>query len=129
MELIFPGIAAAAVAFCLNRILVDKMGIKAVTSLIPAVEESLKSFIPFMLGAPILYSHAVFGTAELIYETFTTGNSKGLLGSLVSFLTHLFFGMVTIVFFETTGILILSVLAAAAGHSIWNRLITYIYTR
>lgn len=120
---------AAAAAYILNRIIIAKVGNKGMVTLIPIVEESLKSLAAVLLGASLISSHLIFGAVEASCEIAGAKSFKGAVGGLSSFAAHGFLGLVTTAGFELTNSLTLGIGAAAVLHSLWNRVITRTYTQ
>lgn len=123
------GMLAAIAAYAINRIIIAGMGNKGMVTLIPIVEESLKSFAALFLGASLINSHFVFGAIEAGYEIAGAKGIKSVWGGLSSFAAHGFLGLVTAWMFRLTGSLLLGIGGASVLHSMWNRFITGTYTR
>lgn len=129
MNSLAAGLAAAIAAYAVNRLVIEKAGNKALNTLIPISEEALKSFLALLFGAPMLQVHSVFGAAEALYEIAGARGISGVWGGILSFATHSFLGLITVMTLQLTGSLLLGVLGASVVHSIWNRVVTKIYTR
>ena len=129
MKSLVAGLAAAAAAYVLNRFLIEKAGNKGMNTLIPISEEALKTLAAVFFGAPLIQVHSVFGALEAGYEILGAGGEKGVLGGILSFAAHSFLGLVTVAAFQLTRSLLLSIFAASVVHSMWNRVVTYTYTR
>ncbi|MGI6553901.1 MAG: hypothetical protein ACOX2P_00465 [Bacillota bacterium] len=123
------GVLAAAAAYLINRLIIGQAGNKGIVTFIPIVEEAVKSLSAVALGAPLVNTHAVFGAIEAGYEILGAKSIKGVVGGLSSFVTHGFWGLITVGIYRVTGSLLLGIGAAAVVHSIWNRVITGIYLR
>lgn len=129
MTSLAAGVIAAAAAYIFNRIIIAKAGNKGIVSLIPIVEELLKSLTAVYLGASIISVHSVFGAIESGYEIKGAKSIKGVLGGITSFAMHGLLGLVTAAVWTWTNNLFLGIGASAMLHSLWNRLITKAYIR
>lgn len=129
MTSLAAGVIAAAAAYIFNRIIIEKAGNKGIVSLIPIVEELLKSLTAVYLGTSIISVHSVFGAIEAGYEIRGAKSIKGVLGGITSFVMHGLLGLVTAAVWTWTNNLFLGIGASAMLHSLWNRLITKAYIR
>lgn len=129
MDAVAAGLIAAAASFLLNKAMIRMFGNIALTTVIPIFEEGFKSLIPVLMGTSILLSHITFGIAESVYEVFTSSGKRADLGALVSFLSHCFLGILTVILINTTKSLMLSIIGAAFLHILWNRMVAGVYTR
>lgn len=129
MKSVVAGVLAAAIAYILNRIVIARAGNKGIVSLIPIVEEVLKSLGAVYLGGSLVTTHFVFGAVEACYEIFGAQSFKEILGGFSSLATHGAMGLVTFGVLVLTDSLWLGIGAASVLHSLWNRMITGTYTR
>lgn len=97
-------------------------------TLIPIVEEALKSFSALLLEASLINTHFVFGIIEAGYEIIGSKSVKGVMGGMSSLFAHGLLGLTTAGVFRMTDSLLLGIGAAAVLHSVWNRVVTGIYT-
>jgi len=123
------GVIAAAAAYLINLVIIEKAGNKGMVSFIPIVEEILKTVTAFCLGASVINAHSVFGAIEAGYEIREANSVRGVLGGISSFAAHGLLGVVTAAVWKLTNSLLLGIGASAMLHSIWNRAITGAYTR
>lgn len=129
MRSIAAGVLAAAAAYFLNRIIITEAGNKGIVSLIPIVEEVLKSLAAVYLGGALVTAHLIFGAIEACYEILGAKGLKGVMGGFSSLAAHGALGLITSGVFLLTNSLWLGIGAASVLHSLWNRLITGTYTR
>lgn len=109
----------AALSFIGNRFLLKHLGPRIIISIAPALEETAKTLLAYLLAADILMTHALFGIIEAGYDYKTSRNHK--LGAAVASITgHIFFGVITVFVLQTSGSLVLSLLSAYAVHLGWN---------
>lgn len=106
-------------------ILVGRWGPKVITTVVPPLEEVLKSGVANILGVSILYTHVVFGALEAIYDlVFSPKPEKtGIVAGTVALGGHTLFGYVTVAVFSYTGVFWLGVVLGSIVHLAWNRLI------
>ncbi len=129
MKSVVAGVSAAVIAYILNRIVIAKAGNKGIVSLIPFVEEVLKSLTAVYLGGSLVTTHLIFGAIEASYEIFGAKSPKEIAGGFSSLATHGALGLVTSGVWVLTNSLWLGIGAASLLHSLWNRMITGTYTR
>ncbi|MFY9174465.1 MAG: hypothetical protein WAO24_03870 [Peptococcia bacterium] len=113
------GIAAAVIAWLINRFLVNKGGERAVIWLIPPVEEILKTGSALLLGALLPLSHGVFGLLEAVYD-YVVSPRWGFWAGLSSIITHFLLGWATVFIYGLYHSWILSVAVATLLHILWN---------
>ncbi|MFZ7104731.1 MAG: hypothetical protein ACOWWO_19015 [Peptococcaceae bacterium] len=127
MLTIISAIVAALLAWIFNRFIVRFWGDPAIIVIIPFIEETLKSLIPFLVQASIFYCHFIFGVIEAIWDIKV--NVKGLKPGLMSILTHTLFGIMTVAVYRLAGYLSLGIMAGITLHILWNRCIIHISDR
>ncbi|NMA01114.1 MAG: hypothetical protein GX923_00940 [Clostridia bacterium] len=121
MLAIIAGTLAALGAWGLNCLLVKRWGDRAVSVLVPVVEEVLKTLLAFSFNSLIILSHFTFGIIEAIWDIKTC--ERGLKPGLIGIITHIGFGLITILVWELTGFLSLAILASILAHITWNSII------
>lgn len=110
-------LGAAGAAWLANGKLMYSYGNRAVIYLGPAVEETLKTGLAVLVGAPILLTHVFFGLFEGLWE-YTTCR-RGKIAAVASILTHLVYGLIALMVYGLLGI-IPAILAAYLAHLLWN---------
>lgn len=111
------GLAAAAVAYVINWVALRRLGRDALWLAVPAIEETLKSSLPALLGAPLLAAHVAFGLVEAVYEL--AGQRPSHTAAGLALLTHTGFGFLTVTL-AARGTLGPAIVAAVALHSTFN---------
>ncbi|MDR3559967.1 MAG: hypothetical protein P4N59_00810 [Negativicutes bacterium] len=112
----------AALSFLLNRAALRYVGLQAVITYSPAVEETTKTLLAFYLGADMLVTHVVFGTIEAVHD-WATSQNHGTAAAVSSIFGHSLFGMVTMGALVLTGQILLALAAGIAVHLAWNIMI------
>jgi hypothetical protein len=112
------GLAAAAAAYGLNCLVLRRLGTEGLWLAVPAVEETLKTGIPALLGLPLLGAHIAFGLVEAGYELAGPYPSRTAAGLALA--THASFGLLTAALASKAGGIGPAVLAAVALHSTFN---------
>lgn len=119
-NILMAGAAAACLAWLGNRYLYTRFGSPVVGTLVPVLEESLKTGMAFLCQTSIIGTHGVFGAVEFAWDCAKPGPGRWL-PALSGLLSHLLYGFLTYWIFGITGNLGLGVLAAALVHMAWNR--------
>ena len=114
------GCLMAGLSFLLNKVLIQYIGIKAVISYSPLVEEITKTFCSYYLAADILITHVVFGILEAAYDWYCDQLGRGLYAALCSVLGHTVFGASTLLILHMSGSVVLAILVASCIHLVWN---------
>ncbi|MBO8127089.1 MAG: hypothetical protein H0Z38_07625 [Firmicutes bacterium] len=83
----------------------------------PLAEEVAKTVAAVTIGAPLVTVHLLFGIAEVFWDL---GAGGKVLPALSSVLLHGLLGVVTFQVWYWTGTWLAGLLAAAAGHYLWN---------
>lgn len=109
----------AALSFLLNRAALRYVGVKAVITCSPVLEEAVKTVPAFYFGADILLTHVGFGAIEAGYD-WTAGGKKGVAAAVLSVLGHGLFGLVTVGTLSVTGQIPVALLVGIAAHLVWN---------
>ena len=108
------GCLMAALSFLLNKILLKYVGMKAVISYSPVVEEVTKSLCSYYLAADILVTHVVFGMLEAGYDWYNTADGqRGIIG-------HSLFGCLTLLGLYISSSIWIAILVASCVHVMWN---------
>jgi len=123
MRVIFAGIAAACLAWPLNRTVVGLYGRPAIIFLAPVIEEAVKTGAGYYLAASLLPVHILFGCVEAVYESLTRRHAR-LTVALSSVAGHSLFGLSTVLARQATGSLFLGLGVAILLHMLWNSLLT-----
>ncbi|MDR3589693.1 MAG: hypothetical protein P4N41_08550 [Negativicutes bacterium] len=118
MAYILAGLMAA-LSFLLNRVALRYVGLKAVITCGPVLEEAVKSWPAFYLGADILLTHAGFGAIEAVYDWYTS-QKHGSAAAALSIFGHGLFGLVTVGTLSLTNQFPLALGAAIVTHLAWN---------
>lgn len=121
MEFLVAGILAAGTAFILNRCLMKYLGIKAIYSIIPLVEEVIKTSAAIVFNASIFGTHGVFGAVEAVYD-YATATQKKWSAAIISIVSHFIFGGITVLIYNSYG-LVIAILTATMLHTSWNTLV------
>ncbi|HHY99144.1 MAG TPA: hypothetical protein GX509_10445 [Firmicutes bacterium] len=95
------------------------------------LEEVVKTGAAILFGATIVWTHAVFGMIEGLFDIAGarargSAGQSGCLAAVSGTIGHFTFGLITAVVFSATSDLILSVAVSAAVHVIWNVLVAKI---
>lgn len=115
------GCLMAGLSFLLNKLLLRFVGIKAVISYSPVVEELTKTLCSYYLAADILVTHIVFGVLEAGYDWYTSAREeRGKWAALGSIGGHSLFGALTIMGLAASGSVWMAILGASCVHVIWN---------
>lgn len=119
MAIVLAGLLAALFSFLANSLALKSYGPMAAVGAIPLLEEVAKTVPAFLLGAPILMTHGVFGLIEAWHDFYSRRGRAGI-SPLLSVAGHLAFGGMTQFFYSFTGVLGYGIAAAAAAHCLWN---------
>jgi hypothetical protein len=115
------GCLMAALSFLLNKILLKYVGMKAVISYSPVVEEVTKSLCSYYLAADILATHVVFGMLEAGYDWYNTADGqRGKWAALVSIIGHSLFGCLTLLGLYISSSIWIAIFVASCVHVMWN---------
>lgn len=128
MASMLAGIMAAFFSFFVNKLALKSYGKVIVVTLVPLLEEVIKTMTAYLMGAPLLLTHGVFGLAEAVHDVYARRGESSL-PFLLSLGGHLAFGGVTHFIYAATGVLGYAILTAAAIHGIWNLSIITIMQR
>ncbi|MDU4961222.1 MAG: hypothetical protein E6X17_11250 [Sporomusaceae bacterium] len=112
---------AAAGAFLLNRLLLERLGAKVIVTVSPLVEETLKTLPAFYAAADILSCHLGFGVIEAVYDWRQSRNNAAA-AALMSVAGHGLFGLVTLVCAGPAGIYV-GLAAGMIAHLLWNTIL------
>lgn len=126
MAFLLWGLLAAGIAWVINYLASKFLGEQAVLFVSPLIEELLKTGAAWLGGAPIVLTHATFGSVEAVYDL--SQPTGGVSGGITSFLGHLAFGSITELIYHETGSIWLGWLLATAAHMLWNRTVSAIIT-
>ncbi|EIW19526.1 MULTISPECIES: hypothetical protein [Pelosinus] len=115
------GCLMAALSFLLNKILLKYVGMKAVISYSPVVEEVTKSLCSYYLAADIIVTHVVFGMLEAGYDWYNTADGqRGKWAALFSIIGHSLFGCLTFLALYISSSIWIAILVASCVHVMWN---------
>src|SRR5690242_10213665 len=92
----------AALSFLFNRAALRYLGVKAVITCGPALEEAAKTLPAFYLGADIALTHVAFGAIEAGYD-WLTSRRFGAKAAVLSLMGHSLFGLATVVALAFSG--------------------------
>jgi len=98
------------------------MGRRGVTVAGPVFEESAKTILAILAGAPVPWVHVVFGLIEAAYDV-VSGSRMAILAVLLSVLAHTAFGLITLVVARAAASWPLAILIAVFVHALWNRIL------
>ena len=118
----FAGLFSSFFAYFLNKMAVKIFKERAVYTVVPFIEESLKTLLGFFIGGSILISHFVFGLCEALYDFYKGDRKVNFRASLMSVLSHILFGIMTILLIGRLGGLVLPILAVSFFHCLWNKI-------
>lgn len=121
MRFLAAGLLASLIAWMGNRVLDSRSGIRLVTILVPFWEEILKTGLAFSLGAPIIWTHAVFGLVEAINDVLHS--PKGVAAGIFGWGGHMLFGYLTSLAYLAGGSPLGGLLTGVAAHMVWNLLV------
>lgn len=113
------GILTVGLVFLFNKKIAAPLTNGKIIFLIPLVEEVAKTGLAILLGSPILLNHVFFGTAEAIDDLWCSKKRISIL-AMVTFLSHLTFGLLTITGRYLSDSLLLALIAAYLPHLAWN---------
>ena len=119
MNFFWSGISAAAIAYLINRWIVNRYGLASVIYLVPLTEETLKTFLPLWTDASIFLTHVIFGLIEAVYD-YSQKPEKKYLTMLSSVLSHALLGGATVFFYAQTGRIFYGWLISLLLHVFWN---------
>lgn len=109
----------ASLSFLLNRAALKYLGLQAVITLSPALEEAAKTLLAYYLGADIIVTHFVFGALEAAYD-WRTSRRHGVAAAFLSIAGHGLFGLATVAVLALTGSVALGMAAGIILHLAWN---------
>ncbi len=113
------GLVAALFSFIANKLALQSYGPLVVVWAVPLLEEVAKTLPAFLLGAPLLLTHGVFGLVEAFHDH-ASRPGQSVLPAVLSVAGHLAFGGLTQVVYTATGVLGYGIAAGVAVHGLWN---------
>ncbi|MDP2873281.1 MAG: hypothetical protein Q8P31_12190 [Bacillota bacterium] len=116
------GLAAAAVAYLINRSALRRLGGRALWLAIPVLEETFKTGLAILAGASVVSTHAVFGAVEAVYEV--SGRRPSVTAAGLALMTHALLGLLTASLISPGRPAAFAVGSAAAVHTAYNLLVT-----
>jgi len=119
-KIIIAGILSAIFSYILNKVMLSKLGERALIALIPFIEEMAKTTTAIIFKSSIVGVHITFGVIEGIYDYIFSSKKIGKWAALASLISHSFFGGITYVVFERANSIILGILVSWILHSAWN---------
>jgi hypothetical protein len=115
------GCLMAGLSFLLNKILLKYVGVKAIITYSPIVEEMTKTLCSYYLAADILVTHIVFGMLEAGYDWYTNPNGqRGVWAALASIVGHSLFGALTLICLYASDSIWIALAGASCVHVMWN---------
>lgn len=115
------GCLMAGLSFLLNKMLLKYVGIKAIITYSPVLEEMTKTLCSYYFAADILVTHIVFGMLEAGYDWYTTPNGqRGIWAALASIVGHSLFGALTLMGLYVSDSVWVALLGASCVHVMWN---------
>ena len=118
---LLAGLTAAALAYLINRYLVNRFGPYTIVFITPILEEGLKTGLALAVHAAILPVHIVFGLIEGIYDLKTS--RVGTLAGLLGVFWHITFGLITIFVTKAMGHVVFGLIAAMFVHYLGNSIV------
>ena len=124
MRVIAAAVLAAILSFICNRagaLLAGRgcMGIGDLARVLPVLEEALKTTCAVATGAPVIWTHVVFGLIEGIYDLIFSQRSRVAVG-IAGVAGHSVFGVITVAVSSITSSLSLGVIMSCLVHILWN---------
>lgn len=111
----------AGLSFLLNKFLIQQLGVKAIVSCSPVLEEVMKTLGSHYFSADILLTHIIFGILEAIYDWVKRQSYKrGIIAALLSVSGHTLFGLLTVMIFNLSDNIFLGLFVGSSAHLIWN---------
>ncbi|MBU2700694.1 hypothetical protein Ga0466249_001799 [Sporomusaceae bacterium BoRhaA] len=123
---ILIGCFMASMSFGLNSYLMKHWNKLVVITLGPIIEEMSKSYLAWYLGAAIVLTHVIFGVIEGGYDL--VSSRYGVQGCILSIGGHSLFGIVTVIFYEISGLVSVGILMASLCHIGYNIWVIYHFT-
>ncbi len=123
MQTIFVIGMSSALAYLINRSLFGRLGTWGIITLVPVVEELLKTGLAALLGAAVWWVHIGFGVIEGLFDISQRPNPVPQLGYLAawcSVIGHGAFGSVTIWAWSQTGSVYWGLATGMGLHLLWN---------
>lgn len=120
MAFIIAGLLASFVAWVINRHVFSNVGQKGVVFFGPTVEEILKTGLAVIFNTSIILTHVIFGLIEAVVDY---KNTKKSIGAVVSFISHVFLGIITYSLFILSGSIYVALLIAVIVHISWNKFV------
>lgn len=115
------GCLMAGLSFLLNKMLLKYVGMKAIISYSPVIEELTKSLCSYYLAADILVTHIIFGVLEAGYDWYSAANGqRGKWAALASIGGHSLFGVLTLIGLHVSESIWVAILVASCVHIMWN---------
>lgn len=115
------GCLMAGLSFLLNKVLLKYVGVKAIISYSPVLEEMTKTLCSYYLAADILVTHIVFGVLEAGYDWYSTPNGRrGMWAASASIVGHSLFGALTLMGLYASDSIWVALLATSCVHVLWN---------
>ena len=115
------GCLMAGLSFLLNKVLLKYVGLKAVISYSPIMEELTKTLCSYYLAADILVTHVVFGILEAGYDWYNVSNrQRGMYAAAASVVGHSLFGILTLIGLHVSGSIWIAIAGASCAHVVWN---------
>jgi hypothetical protein len=116
---LLSGLLAATLAWVINNFIVVRLGKVPIFSLIPMVEEGLKTGLALFFRGSIFYTHLTFGLAEAILDVLRPGRSQVPAG-IMGIISHGIYGWITTRVYAFTGNLWMAWAMSIVLHGLWN---------
>lgn len=117
---LLSGVGGVILAYFLNKMVVTKYKRRAIIYFVPAIEETCKTVAGYLTSSIIL-SHLLFGIVEAVNDYIKASYKVNLRASILSILSHSFFGIISYILVIQTNIF-LAIAVASLIHGLWNRL-------
>lgn len=118
---------ASTTAYLFNRLLVRRLGSSSIITVVPILEELLKTGSSVLLSASLWWVHLGFGVLEAVFDILQRPRPFPLVGYLAascSVIGHGAFAAVTIWGWSATGNLVWGLLLGCGLHLLWNVWVT-----
>jgi hypothetical protein len=103
----------------INSLITGKLGAVAIFSLVPLIEEMLKTGFALLFNSSVLYTHLTFGLVEAVFDVLRPGHNQAPAG-VVGIISHGLYGWLTYKVLTLSGSVWLAMASAVALHSLWN---------
>ncbi len=132
MRTLLAILLATAAAYLLNRRLVNRFGNPSLITVIPVIEELLKTGSSLLFSVSLWWVHLGFGALEALLDIVQRPRPLPVVGYLAagcSFIGHGAFAAVTIWGWSATGRAVYGLLLGCGVHLLWNVWVTCLAER